>query len=95
MVVWSVYFDLPVEMPLGCYHSVTGEKVPQKMGGSVADYLQPFAHPGGIVCFDRRVHLWFLGLLGTLQCILLVWFGMIVNVAAKVIRGYVTLCLLV
>ncbi|KAF2730156.1 longevity assurance proteins LAG1/LAC1 [Polyplosphaeria fusca] len=87
MVVWSVWAHLPVEMPLGCYDTTTRQKTSQPKATSISQYVQPFQDPGGIVCFDSLVHWWFLGLLSTLLCILLVWFVMIINVAWRVISG--------
>lgn len=88
LVCWSVHTDVPVIIPPGCYSSLTGELV--SLGGGphiLRHVLQPFREPGGETCFNDNLRWAFLSLLLALQVITIIWFGMIVRVAYKVIRG--------
>jgi acyl-CoA-dependent ceramide synthase len=87
MILWSVWKDLPVVMPLGCYSTTTKERLPQYQATQIGDYLQPFLQQSDVICFDKKVHWHFLSLLLALKVILLIWFGMIVRVAWTVING--------
>lgn len=75
-------------MPLGCYSTITKERLSQHEASSIGHYLQPFSSPGNVICFDRKVHWHFLSLLLALEFIALVWFGMILQVAWKVVKGH-------
>lgn len=93
-VCWSIYAIVPIAMPYGCYDSVSGQRLPESPktpadGGSEIMYevMQPFRDPEGPVCFNTRIRWAFLGLLGGLQVITLVWFWMIIKVAYKVLTG--------
>jgi very-long-chain ceramide synthase len=102
-VCWSIYADVPTTMPYGCYDSVTGAKLtsspstslsaseatlPANGGTSIIPHImQSFQNPGGIVCFNPQIRYSFLALLLGLQVITLLWFGMILKVAWKVISG--------
>ncbi|KAF9640811.1 hypothetical protein BFW01_g12617 [Lasiodiplodia theobromae] len=93
-VCWSIYATVPTAMPYGCYDSVSGERLPASPmtpadGGDqiMREILQPFRDPEGPVCFNSRIRWAFLGLLGGLQVITLVWLWMIIQVAYKVLTG--------
>ncbi|EON64538.1 hypothetical protein W97_03771 [Coniosporium apollinis CBS 100218] len=88
LVCWSIHTDVPATMPSGCYSSLTGEKLSSDGGSDVLRHvLQPFRDPGGETCFNENIRWAFLGLLLALQVITLIWFGMIVRVAYKVLKG--------
>lgn len=87
-VCWSIYSHIPQDIRYGCYRggdlNLQGPlPVPQDF-----DHLtQPFRDPVGLVCWNGGVTWVFLVLLLALQCVLLVWFGMILRVAYKVLSG--------
>lgn len=94
MVCWSIYATVPIAMPYGCYDSVSGDRLPDSPttpadGGNeiMREVLQPFRDPEGPVCFNSRIRWAFLGLLGGLQVITLVWLWMIIKVAYRVLSG--------
>ncbi|KAL8813005.1 MAG: hypothetical protein Q9200_000592 [Gallowayella weberi] len=49
--------------------------------------LQPFRYPQGLVCWNNGIKWAFLSTLLALQVLLLIWFGMIIRVAVKVLQG--------
>lgn len=88
LVCWSIHTDVPATMPSGCYSTLTGKKLSSDGGSDVLRHvLQPFRDPGGETCFNENIRWAFLGLLLALQVITLIWFGMIVRVAYKVLKG--------
>src|ERR1700760_1519525 len=88
MVCWSIVVDVPQLMPYGCYDSVTSKRVSEDGGSAVlANVLQPFNDPKGLVCFNANIRYGFLGLLLALQTLTLIWFGMILRVAYGVLSG--------
>ena len=76
-VCWSVFVDLPREIKWGCYWGSNGKGY----------LIEPFRDPEGLVCQTTGVIVTFLTMLLSLQVLLLIWFGMIVNVAWKVVTG--------
>ena len=88
MVVYSVYDDTPKEINYGCYsggaHNVSG---PIKVPNDYAHLIDPFRNPNGLVCWDNSIKLAYVYTLSALQVLLLLWFGMIIRVAVKVLRG--------
>ena len=88
VVCYSIWVHVPGIIPHGCFWGSN-----QKLQGPIdfphdLDHLtQPFRDPQGLICFDDSIRLTFLGMLLSLQVILLVWFGMIMRVAWKVIQG--------
>ena len=88
MVVYSVYDDIPKEINYGCYsgsaHNISG---PIEVPNDYAHLIDPFRDPNGLVCWDNSTTLAYVFTLSALQVILLLWFGMIIRVAAKVLRG--------
>lgn len=88
MVVYSVYKHLPQEVHYGCYKGAQGSVVgPFEAPDRFMHLFEPFMDPAGVVCFNHRIKWGFLACLIFLQCITIMWFGMIVRVAAKVIAG--------
>lgn len=87
-VVWSIYRDIPREIKLGCYSgSVEDLKGPFPVPNDYDHLIQPFRDPVGLVCWNDNISWAFILMLLGLQCILLIWFGMILRVAYKVIKG--------
>lgn len=87
-VCWSIYVDLPVGTPYGCYNPVTGEQT--SIGGGNAIFrnlMHAYFNDDSEVCFNSRIHFTFLGLLLALQVITIIWFGMICRVAYGVLSG--------
>lgn len=89
MVVWSIYVTLPAMIPFTCYNVNTGAQAePTWYSESILhNMLQPFLHPADPICWNTGMQNTFLGTLLTLQVITLIWFGMILRVAIKVIKG--------
>ncbi|KAI9696373.1 MAG: sphingosine N-acyltransferase lag1 [Candelina mexicana] len=88
MVCWSVYKDIPEVMHYGCYSGKKGQIIGPFSAPKTLDHLtQPFRRPDGIICWDNQIKWAFLFLLLVLQVITIIWFGMIVRVAWKVIKG--------
>ena len=85
---WSIYRDVPRVMPFACHASATGvtETDAEKLN-SKWRYAEPFLNQKGTICLDRNVKWVFLGLLLMLQVLSVVWFGMIIKVALKLIQG--------
>lgn len=88
LVCYSVYAHTPEEIAYGCYwgpaSSLQGPVDPPDIFHHL---IQPFRDPEGFVCWDNQVKWTFLFVLLALQVLLLIWFGMIIRVACKVIRG--------
>lgn len=88
MVLYSIYTDIPKEITSGCYsggpHDLTG---PFEPADKYWHLVEPFLDPKGVICWNHDIMMGFLYTLLALQVILLLWFGMIVRVALKVIRG--------
>jgi very-long-chain ceramide synthase len=87
-VCWSIYAHIPEEIQYGCYRG--GDlnlEGPLPVPDDFDHLTQPFRDPEGLVCWTNGIKLVFLGLLLALQCILLVWFSMILKVAYKVVSG--------
>ncbi|KAI4215384.1 MAG: hypothetical protein LQ351_002284 [Letrouitia transgressa] len=87
-VCYSIYAHIPEEITYGCYWGSNKElQGPIEVPRGFSHLLQPFRDPRGLVCWDNSIKWTFLGTLLALQGILLIWFGMIIRVALKVIRG--------
>ena len=89
VVCYSVYAHLPIMIPYTCYDSTTGKKVgPAERGPKIwANIMQPFHDPGGLVCYNDEIRVGFLTVLLALLVLTLIWFGMIIRVAYKVVTG--------
>lgn len=88
LVCWSVYTDIPKEITYGCYRGTNANlKGPNNVPDHFDHLVQPFKDPQGLVCWNNGIKWAFLATLLTLQVILLIWFGMIVRVALKVLKG--------
>lgn len=88
MVCWSIYADIPRVIKYGCYHgSMSDLHGPIPVPNDWNHLTLPFRDPEGLVCWNNNTKWMFLGLLGALQVLVIIWFGMILNVAWKVIKG--------
>ena len=88
MVCWSVYAHIPEEINYGCYRGGDLDLQGPLPEPNDFDHLsQPFRDPVGLVCWNNRIKWVFLALLLALQCVMLVWFTMILKIAYKVISG--------
>ncbi|KAL8738720.1 MAG: hypothetical protein Q9181_000542 [Wetmoreana brouardii] len=88
IVCYSVYAEIPKEITYGCYWGSNANlKGPLEVPNDFDHLLQPFRDPEGLVCWDNGIKWAFLTALLALQVILLVWFGMIIRVALKVLKG--------
>ncbi|KAL8745162.1 MAG: hypothetical protein Q9190_002665, partial [Brigantiaea leucoxantha] len=86
--VYSIYAHIPQEITYGCYWGSNKDlQGPIEVPHDFNHLLQPFLNPQGLVCWDNRIKWTFITALLALQVILLIWFGMIMRVALKVIRG--------
>lgn len=84
---WSIYKEVPAQMPYGCYSGATGELTttngyPDQWG----HLFYPFQDIEGPICMNRTIKWIFLSFLMSLQTLSLIWFTMIVRVAVGVLR---------
>ncbi|KAL6243231.1 Sphingosine N-acyltransferase lag1 [Rhinocladiella similis] len=87
-VCWSIYAHIPEEIKYGCYKgSVETLQGPYPTPNDWDHLTQPFRDPVGLVCWNNNIKWTFLGMLLSLQGIMLFWFGLICKVAYKVITG--------
>ena len=84
---WSIYRDVPRVMPFACYSGDTMklEEDPTKL--SKWRYFVPFFDQKGTICLDRNIKSIFLGLLLMLQVLSIVWFGMVIKVAFRMLKN--------
>ena len=88
MICWSIYSDIPNEIQYGCYRGKNGAITgPFVSPPGFCHLLMPFQDPEGIVCWNNGIKWAFLSVLLFLQCIMLIWFSMIVKVALAVLRS--------
>ena len=74
-------------MSYGCYSGATEELKDPDTLSSPGKYLEPFYDQNGTICLDKGVKWVFLGMLLMLQVLSIVWFGMILKVAYRVLKG--------
>ncbi len=87
-VCWSVYSHIPQEINYGCYRGGDLDlEGPLPVPNDFDHLTQPFRDPVGLVCWNSQIKWVFLALLLALQCVMLVWFTIILKVAYKVISG--------
>lgn len=87
-VLWSIYAHIPEEIQYGCYTGSTQQlRGPFPVPDDWEHLTWPFRDPVGMVCWNNNIKWGFLGMLGALQVILLMWFTMIVRIAVKVLSG--------
>ncbi|KAA8652407.1 sphingosine N-acyltransferase lag1 [Aspergillus tanneri] len=92
---WSIYKDVPTHMPYACYSGATGEILLGYPEGYPSSrdtwatyllYLYPFQDLDGPICMNASIKWAFIASLVALQALSLVWFGMVVRVAMRVLR---------
>ncbi|KAL8726951.1 MAG: hypothetical protein Q9166_006372 [cf. Caloplaca sp. 2 TL-2023] len=87
-VCYSIYAEIPKEITYGCYRGSNAKlEGPIDVPDDIDHLIQPFRDPEGLVCWNNNIKWAFLATLLTLQVLLLIWFGMIVRVAVKVLKG--------
>ncbi|KAL9128444.1 MAG: hypothetical protein Q9217_002877 [Psora testacea] len=87
-VVHSVYHHIPEEITYGCYSGGTHDlRGPSEIPDSYHHLVDPFQNPEGTICWNDGIKWAFIYMLLALQVLLLLWFGMIIKVAVKVLRG--------
>ncbi len=88
MVFVSAYRDTKGTLHFACFDQ-NGTQVdrPPKVANSIFQVIQPFLDPQGVACFNAKVKWTFLTMLLALQGITIVWFGMIVRVAWRILNG--------
>ena len=88
IICWSVYVDVPEIVPMACFSTKDGSLVSDDGGTAIMkNILQPYRDPGGVLCHNERIGPAFLTLLLMLQVITIIWFGMILRVAYRVLSG--------
>ena len=88
LVVWSLHTDAAREIKYGCYWGLASDlQGPMDPPDQLGHLVQPFLNPVGLVCWNANVARSFIATLLALQVILLLWFGMIIRVAVKVVKG--------
>lgn len=88
IICYSIYAEIPQEITYGCYRGSNADlEGPLDVPNDVDHLTQPFRDPGGLVCWNNNIKWAFLATLLALQVILLIWFGMIIRVALKVLKG--------
>ena len=87
-VCWSLYVDSPQLINYGCYWgSASDLHGPIDPPDRFNHLIQPFRGSEGLVCWNNNIKWAFMFTLLALQVIFLLWFGMIIRVALKVLRG--------
>lgn len=87
-VCWSIWKHIPEEIQYGCYiGSDENLQGPFPVPNDWSHHIEPFHDPVGRICWNSSTQRLFLGMLLSLQALLLVWFVMILRVAYKVITG--------
>ncbi|KAL3450887.1 TLC domain-containing protein [Aspergillus insuetus] len=88
ITMWSIFTHMPQEISPGCYHlshgTITG---PSPLSQGWAYMLEPFRNPTGTICYSDTIRWGFLGALGFLQLLTIIWFMLIVRVAIRVVKG--------
>ena len=88
MVCWSIYAHTPDIMPTGCFQGTNGNLVgPTEIPSGYSYLFEPLISSTGRVCYNETIKWAFLTPLLFLQVLIVVWFGMIMRVAIRVIRG--------
>lgn len=88
MTCWSIYADLPRIIAPVCYRGTMDDaREPLPVPDGWSRVFEPFYDPKGIVCFDNSITYSFLACLLFLQVLTIIWFTMILQVAARVLKG--------
>lgn len=88
--MYHIWAYMPDIVKVGCYHTsednvVTGPTTLPEEGCS--HMFEAFINPSGTICYSDSIRWGFLGSLGFLQIITLIWFFMIIKVAIRVVQG--------
>jgi very-long-chain ceramide synthase len=95
LVCWSIYAHTPSAMAPGCY-PLAKPMVPmsstsdfEALGGNDiwGNLVKAYTDRNGPICWNPTIRYSFLGLLLSLQAIILLWFVMIMRIVIMVIRG--------
>ncbi|RAL10458.1 longevity assurance proteins LAG1/LAC1 [Aspergillus homomorphus CBS 101889] len=90
ITMWSIWKHMPETIAVGCYHgsqdSLRGP-TPLPSDGDWSHAWAPFHDPAGTICYSNGVRWGFLGALGFLQVLTVLWFVLIVQVAVRVVKG--------
>jgi hypothetical protein len=81
----SAYYDCPRIFHRDNRNSPTYQTIPRRGGGQWENGYN--WNPSGGYYFTYEVHMAFIALLAALQCMLLLWFAMIIRLAVRVVRG--------
>ncbi|PYH46374.1 TLC domain-containing protein [Aspergillus saccharolyticus JOP 1030-1] len=95
--MWAIWKYMPETIAEGCYFgsdpqgSVTEQQqqqptTPLPIHGW-SHIFTPFYHPTGPICYTDAIRWGFLGALGFLQVLTVLWFVLIVKVAIRVVKG--------
>ncbi|KAL2869520.1 longevity assurance proteins LAG1/LAC1 [Aspergillus lucknowensis] len=90
ITMYGIFMHMPREIRVGCYHGsqdTSPTPLPLPAHGWT-HMLQPFWNPGGTICYSDSIRVWFLGALGFLQLLTVMWFVLIVRVAVRVVKGF-------
>ncbi len=88
---YDIYRDVPGPdtMLYGCYSGTTNELLTDIPAHP--DYFShlfwPFQNLDGVICLNSEVKWIFLGMLGFLQLLSIIWLGMIIKVVAGILMG--------
>jgi very-long-chain ceramide synthase len=88
---YDIYRDVPGPdtMLYGCYSGTTNELLTDI--AAHPDYfshlLWPFRDLDGVICLNAEVKWLFLAMLGFLQLLSMIWFGMIIKIVAGILMG--------
>jgi hypothetical protein len=88
---YDIYLDVPSPDTLiyGCYSGTTNElliNIPAHPN-NFSYLFWPFQNLDGVICANEEVKWLFLAMLGFLQLLSMIWFGMIIKIAAGILMG--------
>lgn len=87
-VLYSIHYHVPEEIRYGCFRGSTQHlEGPLPVPDGFEKWTMPFRDPEGLICFTDSVRVGFASMLAVLQCILCMWFVLIVRMAYKVVAG--------
>lgn len=88
---YDIYRDVPGPdtMLYGCYSGTTNELLTgiPAHPDNFFHLFWPFQDLDGVICLNAEVKWLFLGMLGFLQLLSMIWFGMIIKVIAGILMG--------
>jgi len=88
---FDIYRDVPGPdtMLYGCYSGKTNELLTDipAQPDYFAHLFWPFQDLDGVICLNTEVKWLFLGMLGFLQVLSMIWFGMIIKIVVGILMG--------